>query len=440
MVGRTSQEGTVGSGKSLPFHGITAEGWGNLAIAGLIMFWILQVAFEIIQSTIFAHLGSDFASFWSAGYIANHAGYAAVYDLNLMRRVQAPLLPSVDSGRFVFQPNPTPYLPVFVLPFQLLALMPPLLAGAFWLLLNIIGTVWYLRYFGDRVAGRYPSARLALMLMVSAPAFLNLFTGQINLPLMICVGEYLLAALAGRDLRAGLWLGGLLLKPQCLVLVIPALLLERSGKTLLGFIGSSAAIVAASWIMGGTASLQLLGGLWLGYASGLPTNDPQLMMNWRMIALQLGAFTGSQVGWTVAIIGLVATAVFGIRMWLRRGNAGPTRLTIAVATLFAATSLVAWHSHVHMAMILIPPLLALHMTRRDLLGGFLEIWCFIPASLYFVRLIVASMLHVGAISSAMSTIVDLPAGIGMFAMNIVLVIWGARLLERGGAVGANQIA
>lgn len=428
------------SRKLFPFQRITAEGWGNLAIAGLIVFWIIQVSFEIIQSTIFAHLGSDFASFWSAGYIANHAGYAAVYDLSLMGRVQAPLLPSVDSGRFVFQPNPTPYLPVFVLPFQLLALLPPLVAGGFWLLLNILGTVWYLRYFGGRVAARHPSARLILMLMVSAPVFLNMFTGQVNLPLMICVGEYLLATLSGRNLRAGLWLGGLLLKPQCLILIVPALLFERSFKTLLGFLASTAIIVGTSFIMGGARSLQLLGGLWLGYASGLPTNDPQLMMNWRMLGLQLSAFTAPQVGWTIAIIGLVGTAVFGIRIWLRRGNASPTALTIAVGAIFAATSLVAWHSHVHMAMILVPPLLALYMTRRDLVGGVLGIWCFIPAGLYFVRLVMASLLRAGAISSAMTNVVDLPAGLGMFAVNVLLVIWAAKLLERSRAVGATQAA
>ena len=132
-----------------------------------------------------------------------------------MGRIQHPLLPTIASSPYVFHPIPTPYLPVFIVAFQALALLPPVPAAYAWEILNLLGTTAYLWFFAAKIERRAVPVQLIALTMVSAPVFLNLFTGQVNLLLAICAGEYLRAAMAGRPLQSGVWLGGLLLKPQC---------------------------------------------------------------------------------------------------------------------------------------------------------------------------------------------------------------------------------
>ena len=157
-----------------PFRGLTTEQWQNLAIAALLVFYAAQIALDIAWGNLFGHFASDFASFWSAGFIANHQGYAAVYNLDLIARIQHPLLPTISSASYVFHPIPTPYLPVFILPFQLLALAPPVPAAYVWVIVNFLGTVAYLWFFSNKISGRSTRGRLIILMMVSAPVFLNL--------------------------------------------------------------------------------------------------------------------------------------------------------------------------------------------------------------------------------------------------------------------------
>ena len=79
------------------------------------------------------------------------------------------------------------------------------------------------------------------MLLISLPVFLNLFTGQVNVWLVVCVGEFMRASISGREFRSGLWLGGLLLKPQALLLLAAGLLMRRRARILAGTCSRGAA-------------------------------------------------------------------------------------------------------------------------------------------------------------------------------------------------------
>jgi glycosyl transferase family 87 len=424
-----------------PSQEMSARRRRNLAIAGLLVFYAIQIIFEAVTSNTFGRFASDFASFWSAGYIANHQGYASVYDLSLMSETQRALLPAAAASLPEFHSIPTPYLPVFILPFQLLALTPPIAAAWFWLVLNLLGTLAYFHLYVRRLNTGPAPRHLLLMLLVSTPVFLNLFTGQVNLILAVCVGEYLLNARAGRPLVSGLWLGGLLLKPQCLILIVPFLLLQRSVKTILGLAASGAALVGISWILGGLGAFGRLVQLWLGYTGGLPTNDPQLMMNWRMVGVQLGLLIPQTYAWVLAMTGMVVTSLAALAMWLRPVRTDSDSFLIAVAATLAATVLVAWHSHVHMAMVLIPPLILLYLSQRNPLGNALEWWVFLPAGLYFLRLILASMMYARILPGQINPLLDLLQGVGLFVMNLYLLGWAlhvvrARPMETRGAAGA----
>lgn len=116
----------------------------------------------------------------------------------------------------------------------------------------------------------------------------------------------------GKPFRAGLWLGGLLLKPQTLILILPALLLQRSWKALIGFAAASLAVVGVSIGIGGSETMHSLTGLWLGSVSGIPTNNPQFMTNWRMIGIHMSPLIGPWAAWGVALVGLSITALTGL--------------------------------------------------------------------------------------------------------------------------------
>jgi hypothetical protein len=407
----------------LPFQGLSGRSWLNLAMAGLIVFYFAQVFLDVARGNLFGNLGVDFASFWSAGYIANRYGYASVYDLELMAQFQHQLMPAGAATSTAFRVIPTPYLPVFLLPFQSLALLPPSIAAGAWIVLNLVGCALYLRTFASRVAGHGSGTRLALMLMISAPAFLNFFLGQANLWLMICVGEFLLAARAGKAFPSGVWLAGLLLKPQCLILIVPAVLMQRWRRTTLGVMTASVVIIGCSWLLAGTDALSRLVQLWLGYMGGLPTNDLQLMMNWRMVGLHLSRLSTPQLGWTATILGLAATALAALYLWRARLDVSSPRFPVALVGTLAATGAVAWHSHVHMAMIMIPPLAYLHLKHRELLRARLEWWVFLPAGVNFIRLMLAAVMRASILSSSIIPLLDSLAGIGQLSVNLYLLGW-----------------
>jgi len=408
-----------------PFRNLTSREWQNLAIAGLMTFYAIQIVLDVAWGNIFSHLNIDFASFWSAGFIANRFGYSQVYELGLMQKVQAQLWPKTAAAASGFQVVPTPYLPVFLIPFQVLSLIRPVWASWVWMVLNVLGIVFYLRYFVLKVSGRLPEFRLLALMMVSVPVFLNVFTGQADLWLLICVGQYMLAALADRRLVSGLWLGGLLLKPQCLVLIVPALLIEGAIRSLAGLTLSGLAIVLGSWILAGTDGLLSLGRLWIGYAGGIATNDPQLMMNWRMIGVTLERWAGTPLAWSAAIVGLICTGAAALYVWSKLWDSKRHPSPIAITGLFAATGLVAWHSHVHMAMILIAPLLYMHLRHPTALGHGLEWWIFLPGSVYIGRLLLASLMHAQVLPFSGAAL-DFLAGTGLFGVNIYLLAWAVR--------------
>ena len=51
-----------------------------------------------------------------------------------------------------------------------------------------------------------------------------------NIWLLVFVSEFLIANRRGREVRSGFWLGGLLLKPQTLILLLLGLLIARRFK------------------------------------------------------------------------------------------------------------------------------------------------------------------------------------------------------------------
>ena len=412
---------------ALPFAHMTPAAWQNLAVAGLLLFYMGQVAFELLWGNLFGNLGSDFGAFWSAGHIANHLGYRWAYDLEVMKQVQREIVPI--SARLLGDSRtiPAPLLPVFLLPFQLLAFLRPAIAFAAWSLLNLAGTVLYLRRFVARLGPASMDSRLLLLCLASAPVFLNLFLGQANLWLMICVGESLLALTNRRPALAGAWLAGLLLKPQLLVLIVPALLLRRQFKVLAALALGGAALIGASWMLAGSEALSALARLWLGYAGGLPTNDIQLMMNWRMLSLHAAALLGDGPAQIILILGSLLTALAGIGLWMRRAAMETEHLPIVAVGIWAATAAVAWHSHVHSAVLLIPPLLMFAFRWPAIGPRILSSWVLIPSAAFLARLGLAALVRLTVFPPNANSWVDSLGAVAQLGVNLWLLALAVRL-------------
>jgi hypothetical protein len=420
----------------LPFQNMPRDAWVRLACAALIACYLLQIGFEVAWHNTCGHLAIDYCALWSAERVATGMGYPHVYDLQTLTSVEASISPQPGSPAFAVVP--IPYLPAFIIPLQFLASMDPSASYWLWAIANLAVLAFYLRFFIRRTTNSRMTPLLLLLCLLSLPVYWNFFNGQVNVWLVVCVGEVIRGCLEGRPVRAGLWLGGLLLKPQLLLLVIPILLLQRAFKMIGGFLISSLTLLAASWALIGTDGVGSLIRLWLGYSSGLPTNDVGMMMNWRMLGTTVGSLSEPLFGWIIVAAGLTATLLAALYLGRRRIDFRSGDSLVFWLGLWSAALLFAWHSHVHMAMILLPPLLYLYVTDK-LPPRVFSLWVIMPAIFYVAAFLGAGMIRTGMLPAGAAISLDFARGAGGFAMAIVLLVWAIRKTREAALQGSADL-
>jgi hypothetical protein len=406
------------------FQGLTSDKWVNLAIAALLAFYAIQMILDVAWGTLCGHIGVDYCNnTWATGYIANTLGYAKVYDVRLIGEVERSIFPpTADPALFIV--SPSYYLPIFIAPFRLLSRLQPGGGYVAWTALNLAAMVGYLIFFATRVAGQRPARRTLILLCASLPVFFNAFYGNVDVWLMICVGEFLRAWSAGRPLRAGLWLGGLILKPPLLAVICLFALLMRSYKLIFGALATAGTLMAVSLLMVGQQAFQGIMALWLKAAAGSPGIGVESMMNWRMLAVDLSAFTAPQLAWGLASLGALATLILAVQA-LRQGHVpGSQAWWEVMVVILAASSALAWHSHVHSAIVLLPSLL--YLSQRGILPNrVLNIWVLLPAVLLTLVLVPQHMMRLQVLPSSAQFLVYLMRGGGTLGANLY-VLWWAR--------------
>ena len=95
--------------------------WLNLALAAVAVFYLIQVAADLYFHPLCQNLGVDYCAYWSTGKLVTAEGYASINDMSLLEKYQNPIFPHTGNPPI---PIPFIYLPVFVLPFQLLSFFP----------------------------------------------------------------------------------------------------------------------------------------------------------------------------------------------------------------------------------------------------------------------------------------------------------------------------
>lgn len=417
-----------------PLQGLTVDGWQNLAAAGLLLFYLIYTGLQVGLGTLCGQMGVDYCDYWSAGRAASLYGYARVYDLQVIGAIEKSILPATaDPSQIAVVPFP--YLPIFVLPFQPLSLISPAIGFWIWTAINFAVFVLYLRHFARRIGEPAAASGLTLLLVASLPFYLNLFSGQVAVWLTICVGECMISLLRRRPFTAGLWLGGLLLKPQVLLLIGLVLVLQRSVRVLAGLGITSVIVLAGSLLLSGPAALTQMFRLWLLYGSGEASIWPEAMMNWRMLGFHLSTVLPPWIAWGIAALGMVATVGIALYAWRRPFIPGSPSLVTGLLGVLAASAIVAWHSHIHTAMILMPPLIYLFQARalpRKALGY----WALVPG-LFFVLITFAPAVLAGfhIFSDFLGKFIYFFIGASELAVTLCLFGWAVKASRPSASLG-----
>jgi hypothetical protein len=395
----------------------------------MLIFAALYLAFDVyifIDRGLFLFIGVDYRSFWTSALIAHTQGFVPVYnlDLGVQAQIQQQLVETFAApGREVrWATIPTPYLPVFVALFEPFLVLPPAPGWAVWTAINVAATYGYLIWFWRQMGGRRERSVL-LAVCLSFPALETFQFGQVNSWLMIFMGEFLRHQLLGHEVRSGLWLSGLLLKPQTLMVIGPGLLIARRWRTLAGAVAGGVAILLASLAVAGVDGFLEDVRLVVLYSGNVPSTVPRDMMNWRSLGFHLSdAGLPDAISWGIAILGLVVTYIAGLSLWVRQHDASGSRLVTIVLGSYAATCAVAWHSHTHMGLPMAIPLLYL-AARSEVSYRTLAVWLVTPYLVFAILRVIFDLGHVGVL-----------------AVNLYLLAWAIMKLRRIGATEAPVAA
>ena len=249
---------------------------------------------------------------------------------------------------------PTPYLPVFIVPMQFLLVLPPLQGWAAWTALQAVVLMLYFRRISKYA--RPPTWPFTSRTLRRLAHILHPRVRAGEPPDLDRLLRVLLALRRDNEPMGGLWLAMLMVKPQLLMLILPALLIQRRWRVLAGAAAGCGAVVVASVLLAGPGGMAALVGLWLGYTGQMPTTYPELMMNWRSLMLNLRPAVGVVASSWIAVVGIMVSAAAGILIWLV--GEVVTKFWNAGTGTYAMTCVVAWHAHVHLALPLLGTLYA----------------------------------------------------------------------------------
>lgn len=386
--------------KQLPFSNLDRDAWRHLGYLAIAVLYLLNTVFSLTKYGLFNGVGGDFFPFLTAGKVADLYGFAEMYNVERVEYVQSMLLSQLEIELSSFEPHPSPYFPVFMAPFKYLSRFD--MAASFWVwsIITLILLLAYLYSFVkrlDRIIGNQPvHLSLLIPLIISYPVYTSFLYGQPEVFLLIFTGEFLLHSYTKKPFISGLWLGMLFLKPQVLLLVIPALLLQRNWKTLAGFFITAGSITLLSTLIVGLDGMIDLMKLWFAYAPNTEFFSPNGMANWRMLASNLNGWTGTTIGWIIAGAGMVITGLIWFKLSLRSFPEGSDAWIINVGAIFSTSLAFTWHSHIHMGMVLIPFLIFLLLVDQRTGKRAIDYWVFTFPAVMILSYLLLALIKVGS--------------------------------------------
>jgi hypothetical protein len=348
--------------KNTLFQNYQFFNWRVLILIATVCIYLFLFDSWVIKDNFFVTYGRDYFAYWSAGTIADQKGYSEIYNLDSLRSVQTLKLKSLGVSKETYDYStrifPVAYFSAFVIPFQILSRFDLVLGYWLWAILNLIVLVGYLVFFTRKILpnsdAKMPVLKMLILTLLSYSVFNNFMIGQIEVFLLVCTGEFLRNALRKKPVLSGLWLGGLLIKPQVLILIIPVIFLLRNWKVFLGFAESCGMILVTSLALSGFDGLKTLVNLWTRYPVSIATGAPEAMINWRMVGLNLNTLLNTSLGWIFTVLGSILTLLAVYFLIKNIPPIGSPAWAISMLGVFSATLAITWHAHQHMAMVMIP--------------------------------------------------------------------------------------
>jgi hypothetical protein len=352
---------------SLPHHlPVRRESWMWLIILSNLVFWAAHAIHELWVRGLFVVLGGDWASFWGATQAYERIAPVAGYRLSAIAAATHPLSAYTHDGPRGARIGPVPYPPVFLDFFSLFTAPAPIAGYLLWTGASAVVALLVFKRLASRANAKRPWSN-ALFLLSSFPVMMALFVGQVVSILLVCILLAVLDFQDGHELRGGIWVGLLALKPQyapCLVLVI---LMKRRWAALAGIGLGGSAILVGSLITGGMAGVVAYGReLVTAYPSyaGTPGVDPRGQLSWRSMVAMLLPGLGN--GWSLALVATLSilTVIALPLLWRGPWNPQSDDFALKFMATLAVTLLVAYQSQPHgAALLLIPGVLVFSQPR-----------------------------------------------------------------------------
>jgi hypothetical protein len=324
------------------------------AVSVLLLGLVIHAFFTIYSQTgLFRKLGADFAVYFAQSRVMELLGPEAVYDHAASQQALDAVLEQSNPAA-VSRFSTVPYPPLFAWLLSRLSGLHPSTAFFLWTALNVAATLYLSFRLFTFLRGKLSPAVL-LFLLTAFPFTLTLFLGQIQILLACAVTESYIAFRRSEDLKGGLWLGVLFIKPQYLALIVPVLLWHRRWSALTGMALMALVIWGGSLAIAGPQTIgryiQAVGSL-----MEFRSDWPQAMVNWRSLILQLRPGIGDPAGRTLSALLGIVTAVSAIVLWRTGWQEHRTDFPAKMTVLWVATILSSYHSHSYGAAVLAAPL------------------------------------------------------------------------------------
>ena len=331
----------------------------SAGIAINVVFWIIRVAVEWSALGMFYVVGVDWSRFWGAARAFVVAGPSSGYDLNAIAHFMQPFLLyySDDISSVALKVGPAPYPPIFLALFAPFTIPPPQIGFLLWTIANLLLAIPVAR----SLAGYFPLDQrrsVTTLLLLFFPFVMALFVGQMVIILLFAFWKAYGALERGDDFRAGIWLGLLVIKPQYAVVLLAVLLFKRRFWAIGGSVVTGFAVLLSSLLVGGVAGIVAYVRMILvdypNYSGGLAI-DPQSMISWRALVLNLIPNVGKIEGLVLtALLSIVSLAMLAV-IWRGAWNPRSPRFANQMFATMIVTLLVAYHSQVHGAVLLMVP-------------------------------------------------------------------------------------